>query len=229
MIHVAIIDDDKNFCNEFKSRLLNINETFKTDCFYDIHSFVNSSEIYEIVFIDILLDKANGIDLASKIIEKSPSANIVFVSVEKDFFQDVYSAEHIYFLVKPISDKHLEKALELCLDSINKQNIYIKHKGSTIAINLSDTAYFEGTLKKTVVHYLDKSTAILNKSLSKIEDMLNNTAFIRVHQSYIINMNSITKFTKKKVCVLDKEISVSRKYSDSASRSINRFLGQKII
>lgn len=229
MINIAIIDDDKDFCNEFKTKLLNISENKKydVDCFYDISSFIDYAK-YDIAFIDIMLNKTNGIDLAAMLIEKNPSVRIVFISVEKDFFQDVYSAEHVYFLIKPISEEHLKKALELCCESINKQYMYIKHKNETIAINLNDVAYFEGTLKKTIVHYLDMSTIIVGISLSNIQDMLKNTNYIRIHQSYIINMSSMTKFTKKKVYLLGKEIPISRKYSLSTSTSINHFLGQKI-
>lgn len=227
MINIAVIDDDKNFCDEFKTRLLNINREFGVDCFYDVPSFIDLAGNYDIAFIDIMLNKANGIDLASELIGKNPSVKIVFISVEKDFFQDVYSAEHIYFLVKPISDEHLKKSLELCCESINKQYIYIKHKNETVAVNLDNVAYFEGMLKKTIVHYLDMSTEILGRPLSNIQDMLKNTNYIRVHQSYIINMSRIIKFTKKKVYLLDREIPISRKYSLETAKSITRFLGQK--
>lgn len=87
MIYIAVIDDDKNFCDEFKTRLLNIKEEFEVDCFYDVPSFIDSEEKYDIVFIDIILNKANGIDLASELIVKNPSSKIIFISVEKDFFR----------------------------------------------------------------------------------------------------------------------------------------------
>lgn len=228
MIHIAIIDDDKNFCDEFKARLLNINEKFEVDCFYDVSSFIDFASDYDILFIDIILNRANGIEIASELIAKNPSIKIVFISVEKDFFQDVYSAEHVYFMVKPISEEHLRKSLELCCSALNKQYIYIKSKNETISIDLNNVAYFEGALKKTVIHYLDMSTIIVNKSLANIQDMLKNTNYIRIHQSYIINMSSIIKFTKKKIYILNKEIPVSRKYSLSTSISINRFLGREI-
>lgn len=228
MIHIAIIDDDKNFCDEFKIILLNINEKFEVDCFYDVSSFIGFASNYDILFIDIMLNKTNGIDLASELIAKNSSVKIVFISVEKDFFQDVYYADHVYFLVKPISEEHLRKSLELCCESINRQHIYIKHKNETIVIDLDNVAYFEGTLKKTIVHYLDESTAIVGKSLSNVQDILKNTDYIRVHQSYIVNMNSITKFTKKKINLSDREIPISRKYSLSTSTNINHFLSKKI-
>lgn len=229
MIHIAVIDDDKNFCDEFKTRLRKINREFEVDCFYDAVSLVELAKNYDIIFIDIMLNKSNGIDLASELTVKKTSVKIVFMSTEKDFFQDVYSAEHIYFLVKPISEEHLKKALKLCYEAINNQYIYIKNRNETTAINLDNVAYFEGMLRKTIVHYLDMSTLVIGKSLSDIRNMLKNTDYIQIHQSYIINMNSITKFTKKKVCLPNIEIPISRKYSLDTSISINRFLSKKII
>ena len=148
MINIAIIDDDKTFCDDFKEQIKKIDNSYNTDCYYDINTFLESVSSYNIAVIDIMLGKDNGIDIASAITEKYPNIKIIFISVEQDFFQDVYSVNHLYFLVKPISNEQLKQALSVCCSEINKQTLYTKLGSGTTAINLNDVSYFEGILKK---------------------------------------------------------------------------------
>lgn len=198
MIKIAIIDDDKKFCEELKSKITNISSFFSVDCFYNIKDFLSKAEIYDIAIIDIMLGKENGIDMATELTTLNPSVKIVFVSIEKDFFQDVYSAPHVYFLTKPVSDEQLKKALSISHRAFDEQYLYIKQKSETASVDLSNVAYFEGFLKKTIIHFTDNTEKIINRSLSKIQDMLKSPHFIRIHQSYIVNLNCITSFSTKK-------------------------------
>ena len=228
MIRIAIIDDDVAFCEDLKSKIKDILYSCEIDCYNNVSSFSASPLHYNIAFIDIMLEKNNGIDLAHTLLEQQPSIKIVFMSVEKDFFQDVYSADHVYFLLKPISPEHLEKAVSICCRSVLEQYMYIKHKNEIIAIDLNKVAYFEGMLKKTTVHLTDMTNLIINKPLSTVSTLIKSTNFLRVHQSYIISLNNITSFTKKRIKILDKEIPVSRKYSTETSKILNRFLIDKL-
>ena len=135
---------------------------------------------YNIAIIDIMLGKDNGINIASAITEKYPNIKIIFISVEQDFFQDVYSVNHLYFLVKPISNEQLKQALSVCCSEINKQTLYTKLGSGTTAINLNDVSYFEGILKKTIVHYVNAPKQTLNEPLKDIEKEILNTNFIRI-------------------------------------------------
>ena len=165
MINIAIIDDDKTFCDDFKEQIKKIDNSYNTDCYYDINTFLESVSSYNIAIIDIMLGKDNGIDIASAITEKYPNIKIIFISVEQDFFQDVYSVNHLYFLVKPISNEQLKQALSVCCSEINKQTLYTKLGSGTTAINLNNVSYFEGILKKTIVHYVNEPKQTLNEPL----------------------------------------------------------------
>ncbi len=135
----------------------------------------------------------------------------------------------LYFLVKPISNKQLKQALSVCCSEINKQTLYTKLGSGTTAVNLNDVSYFEGILKKTIVHYVNAPKQTLNEPLKDIEKEILNTNFIRIHQSYIVNLTYITQFTKTKVNIQDLEIPISRKYSQSALNGISKFLGNNLI
>ena len=68
MINIAIIDDDKTFCDDFKEQIKKIDNSYNTDCYYDINTFLESVSSYNIAIIDIMLGKDNGIDVLKKVL-----------------------------------------------------------------------------------------------------------------------------------------------------------------
>lgn len=87
MINIAIIDDDKTFCDDFKEQIKKIDNSYNTDCYYDINTFLESVSSYNIAIIDIMLGKDNGIDIASAITEKYPNIKLYLYLLSKTFFK----------------------------------------------------------------------------------------------------------------------------------------------
>lgn len=229
MIRIAVIDDDKCFCETLTKQILEINSGFEVRCYQSMDSFSEHAAGYNIAVIDILLDEGSGIEKASVMSSRFPLLNIIFVSIERDFFQDVYKVDHTYFMVKPVSDNELRQALELCCKKLNEQQLYIRQNSGTIFIDLNTVAYLEGMLKKTIVHYADGTEQLLNIPLRSVEDQLCNTGFIRTHQSYIVNLRYVIHASKNRLAVQDTYIPVSRKYTVSTEKAISRYLSGNML
>lgn len=229
MIRIAVIDDDISFCEKLKKQIIRINNSFEVDYYNNMDDFSACAANYSIAVIDILLGGDSGIEKAADLSEHFPMLNIIFVSVERDFFQDVYMVNHAYFMVKPVSDKELKQALELCCRNLNEQNLYIKQQSGTAVINLNNVTYFEGMLKKTTIHYADNTEKILNIPLRTIENHLHNINFIRTHQSYIVNLRYATHVSKKGVMIQNTEIPVSRRYTSSTVDAISHYISDNIL
>lgn len=54
-----------------KNKIKKIDNSYNTDCYYDINTFLESVSSYNIAIIDIMLGKDNGIDIASAITENT--------------------------------------------------------------------------------------------------------------------------------------------------------------
>lgn len=229
MIRAAVIDDDESFCELLRKQMLKINSSLEVDCYGDIYEFTANASAYNIAIIDILLGDDCGIEKAAEITQKYPLLNIIFVSAERDFFQDVYKVDHSYFMVKPVTDSELSEALELCFKNLNEQKFCIKQQSGTNIIDLNRVIYFEGMLKKTIIHYADEPEQIVNVPLKSIENQLINTNFIRTHQSYVINMRYITHMSKSCLKLKGVEIPISRKYASASVMAVSRYLSSSIL
>lgn len=67
---------------------------------------------FDVIFIDIDLDYANGIDLAEQILEKYPRTNIIYVTSYSKYALDSYRTRASTFLMKPVSSQMLKDALQ---------------------------------------------------------------------------------------------------------------------
>ena len=231
MIIIAIIDDDKAFMENLSEQIAQVIDTdFHIDTFTNENIFFDSfseDKSYQIVIIDIMLGISNGIELAKKVSEYYKSAEIIFTSVEQDFLMDVYAVPHTYFLTKPINLEHLKRALTISIKSAEKYSISINYNKSTYVVPIAKVSYIEGYGKSSVIHGCDGSINEVPVPLRFFDDPLKEYPyFIRIHQSYIINLEYMIKYTHRKEISLKSASSfpISRKFADKVNDAVTRYL-----
>ena len=82
-----------------------------------------------------------------------------------------------------------------------------------IKVSASDIFYVEG-LKDYVIFQLEKEKHIVYKKMKELEEIL-KPDFMRVHHSFIVNVNHIKKIEDNQIYILDQRISISEKYRDA--------------
>lgn len=231
MIKFAIIDDNPLHIAEVEQKL---GQCIRTRSSYSISKFLSAdayleiidSETFDIIFLDIVLNKSSGIELGKKINEKHPRSIIIFVSSESYYFKDVYQVSHSYFLIKPFEDPRFNDAIKKAVKSVKKNSITLETKTGNIKIVLADVLYFENFLKHTIVHMVNGDTLEFNTNLKNIEVLLPSSGFVRTHQSFIVNMEQIIKYDRQYVHLPDSiKIPISRTYINTAREKITFFLG----
>ena len=234
MINIAIIDDNIDFSLNFANDISRIlTQKYKLDIFENRESFLNkqkSGSEYHIVFIDILLVEDNGIRAAKEIQLYSPYTSIIFISVERSFFMDVYDVTHTYFLTKPIDEKHLQRALEKCLSNIENSTLSITYRNKTNIFHADKIVFIEGFGKRSLIHYADGTEQEVFFPLREFDKPLEtHSTFVRTHQSYIANLKYMVNYHRKKSIFFDydnkKSVTISRRYADSVDIAVTRFLG----
>ncbi len=229
-MNIAIVDDNRQDVEKIK-RLLQecitdeeyeVSECFTTD------DFLNTLDIksFDIVFLDIILDKKDGIEIGRLLNKKQPYANVIFVSQNPDYFKDVYKVNHSYFLTKELEQDRFKDAVDKAVASIKRDSLLIDTKMGAYNIRLKDIVYLESNLKHTKIYTLEKNVSEYNIKMKDVEKKLPGNMFARVHQSFIINMDYIKSYDSQNI-VLEDGISVpiSRTYSKLVREKIACYLG----
>ena len=89
-----------------------------------------------ILFMDIVLEDASGIQVAQMIAKKRPSIIIVFISAYLDKVVDIFDAPHCYFIYKPELAQRLRPALEKAMEQLgdNRRKLCLQLKDRVVVL-----------------------------------------------------------------------------------------------
>lgn len=205
-------------------------------------------EPVDLLFLDIQMPELTGLDL-SRLIDTTYT-RIVFTTAFSQYAIDGYKVNALDYLLKPISysdfigavnraqqwfellnRRHSETGVAeretLADEAGNGHYMYVKSDYKILRIDFDDIQYVEG-LKDYVKFYLSSSPrpVISLTSMRAIEGVLPASAFMRVHRSYIVNMNQVAVFERGQIVFGDKYVPVSDSYRAAVQEYINAHLLQ---
>lgn len=186
-------------------------------------------QLQDIIIMDIRFQDENGISVARKIQQKYPFTYVIFVTGYLEYASEIFEADPVYFLVKPVNREKLEMALKkaaLCMERNAGTGIWLNIHGKMVILSPGNISYLESRLKEVEIHDNGKVRS-LHAKLKEIEDKL-PANFIRVHQSYVVNMDYIAGLTRQSVTLKDGTlIPVSRsRFPEAKDAFINYLHGQ---
>lgn len=187
---------------------------------------VNEGAI-ELMFLDIELPGISGIEF----LEQLPYLpQIVFTTSNEDYAYAAYQYDVTDFLKKPITQLRFLKAIEKiklrekqrkAVASASAANeIYIKTEGKLVRLPFDCILYFENTGDYVKVATRD-TNYIIHGSLKFVMQRVNNPRFMKIHRSYIINMDKIKDIVDNTLVIENKVIPISRAHKGILIQSIN--------
>ena len=169
----------------------------------------------DLVFLDIEMPWMNGFELLEKL--DNIDFSVIFVTAYDQFAIKAFRVSAIDYLLKPIDKKELIEAIEkvkrlhpntdtneqlqFLLENIKRQsdplpNIALPTMEGLDFVAVKDIVYCESDNNYTKVIKAESKPLLLSKPLKEIEQMLSEYSFLRVHQSYLINLTHINKYIK---------------------------------
>jgi DNA-binding LytR/AlgR family response regulator len=99
-------------------------------------------------------------------------------------------------------------------ENIGNEYIFVKSDRRYFKVNLKDILFVEG-LKDSVIIQLEDKRIITRMTLKNIQDLLPQSAFLRINRSYIINREQIESFDNNDVFIKSYEIAIGNSFHDS--------------
>lgn len=216
----ALIVDDEKTAREVLIQIIdlycpNIATYREAD---SVHSAISAIEEDrpDILFLDINLGTGNGFEVLQRF-KKAP-LNVVFVTGHNDYVLKALRASAVDYLTKPVKASELIIAIQkvaqkvaqeqqqLDLNSLisnltnpqkSIQKITLNTSDSLHIINVEDIIYCQSDKGYTTFYTTDKQKVMISKIIREYEDILPKDHFMRVHQSYLVNLNHVQRYDKK--------------------------------
>ncbi|WP_379094015.1 LytR/AlgR family response regulator transcription factor [Pedobacter sp. UC225_65] len=179
----------------------------------------------DLVFLDMQMPELTGLQFM-KILQKK--CMVIITTAYSEYALESYDHHVVDYLLKPITfDRFLvavEKAQErsanlvtpvLAQPTLPLQNqfIFVKTDYRLVKISLDDIYYLEGARDYVIIHTLNEQILTL-QSMKSLEDELPSDHFMRIHKSYVINLNQISFIERGRVSINEQLIPISDMHKD---------------
>jgi len=132
------------------------------------------------------------------------------------------------FIVKPFSDKDLQSNIEIALFSNNQTTIdkkakdfFIKDGSSLIKIKVDELLFVQADDNYTRF-FTTTDEHLISLTLKKVSEKLSTNPFVRIHRSYIININFIDRIQDGYVFIGKHRLSIGRSYHENFFNQISK-------
>jgi len=185
----------------------------------------------DLMFVDINMPDLNGMDFVKSL--KEPP-KVIFTTAYSEYALEGFRVEAIDYLLKPIAYSDFLKAAERAKAwfehtqspkaqvSSKDRFLFIKSEYKIVRIRFEDIRFIESMREYVRIHLVNEKPVMTLTSMKKMEETLPEEDFMRVHRSYIVNLNKITTIERNRIIFDDKyRIPVSEQYKERFQEYLN--------
>lgn len=214
----VICDDfaaDRDILLDYCARYAKENrQRITTLTFNDAGALLQSREsrTADVIFLDIYMDGALGVDAARILRGKGFLGALVFITASREHYADGFDVEASHYLIKPVSWTSFCEAMRRVNErmAVTTRKVRVTVGRDELDIDVSGIQYIEVYGHKTVLHTL-RGEVTVRQSLSALEELLGGDPFLRCYRYFIVNMDFVKRLNENSFLMKDGlEIPLSR-------------------
>ncbi len=224
MINAIAIDDEspalaviEKFCNDHPR--INQIKTFESTS--EATKYLENFPV-DVIFLDINMPAISGIDFYKSLHKKH---KVIFTTAYSNFAVEGFNLNAVDYLLKPISYERFCQAIDKLLDTIHQvktdqqEYLYIRADYALHKISYVDITHIEGYDDYVKIHQSNEKVIVARMTLKTLFEKIQKHSFVRIHRSFIVNKNKITKVKNKSVFLGEIEIPISSSYEQELAKN----------
>ncbi|MGN0234472.1 MAG: LytR/AlgR family response regulator transcription factor [Bacteroidaceae bacterium] len=192
------------------------------------------SDPVDVVFLDIQMPDLDGLQFSHML---PSSTRVVFTTAFSEYAVEGFRVNALDYLKKPINyNEFLEsvnKALAWFNPSTSSPNIhvrqdlnsmggfiYVKSDYKLVQISLDKLLYVEGVKDYLKIYVEDGEPVMTLMSLKMLEEKLPYPRFMRIHRSYLVQVNKVASINKSVLTIGQEQLPIGEAYKDELQRYV---------
>ena len=188
-----------------------------------------SKEKIDLIFLDIQMPGLSGLELSRSLPE---GPRVIFTTAFEQYAVEGFKVEALDYLLKPVSYPEFltsvnkaKRWFELTQQKTfqtSRNSIFVKTDYKIVQIDLNTILYIEG-LKDYVKIYREnvEKPVLTLMSMKSLEENLPRNSFMRVHRSFIVNLDKITTIERNRIVFGKTYIPISENYKEKFQKFVN--------
>lgn len=189
-------------------------------------------EAVDLILVDIQMPDLTGVEFV-RALENAPK--VIFTTAYPQYALEGFKLNATDYLLKPFGYEDFLKAVQKALKQIelehaaattveaNSQFLFLKSEYKIRRINFNDILYIEGLKDYIKVFIKGEPKPILSlSSVKAIESKLPEAQFMRVHRSFIVNLDQIEVIERSRIVFGKEYIPVSDQYKEKFQEFLDK-------
>ncbi len=178
------------------------------------NDFMKTNQV-DLLFLDIHLPRVSGIEFLKRL---HIQPKVILTTAFSEYALEGYELNVLDYLLKPFSFSRFETAVQKAINDHKtpgtNPSIFIKSGHDRIKILIADISYIMANSDYTeIVSYQKKHLS--SESLKYWSEQLKEDKIVRVHKSYLVNLDKISKTSSSRIVLNDGvEIPIGRAYKE---------------
>jgi DNA-binding LytR/AlgR family response regulator len=228
MLKCIVIDDDllsrtamENLCKRAES--LEVEGSFASA--QDALQFLNNEQV-DLIFLDIEMPGLSGIEFMDRL---TNLPHIIITSSKTEYAYEAFEYQVVDYLKKPVTFPRFQRAVEKALDAERRiqkykeeaKDVYIREEGKLVRISLDDILFFENLGDYVTIRISNGKRHIIHGTMKGIDAKMKDPRFVKVHRSYIINLDKIKDIEENTLVIAETVIPISRSHKQTLLNRLN--------
>lgn len=183
------------------------------------------NEKIDLIFLDVEMPEMSGLDLLKTLKEKP---QIILITSKEKYAVEAFEFDVTDYIVKPPTYarflKAVNKAAEKVTPAAKQENtegfIFVKVENRLVKIETEFINYIEANGDYATISTTEKNYTIYS-TMKSLEDKIKNDSFVRVHRSFIININKINDIEDNTLLINKKIIPIGASYKNVLMKRLN--------
>lgn len=191
--------------------------------------------IVDLMFVDINMPDLSGMEFVKSLANQP---KVIFTTAYREYAVEGFQVDAADYLVKPISFAAFLASVNKTIERYfaetdseasirhNDQFLFLKSEYKIVRIDLNNIKYIEGMRDYIRIHQVGEKPVMTLVKMRNILEHLPSGSFMRVHRSYIVNLNKVHTIERNRI-IFDGNvyIPVSEQYKDEFQQFLdNNFL-----
>lgn len=215
---------------------------FEVETFSDalqVYQKILRDELADIYILDMIMPEKTGIDIGS-LLEKSGKCVVIYITSSDEFAFEAYGVHAVRYLLKPVSQAVFAEAMDYAVSYVGMNRktslpdirYLVKTREGIVSVAYSDIVYIENVTRTLEVHLTDgcviRSIFIRKSFDEEIREIAEDSSFVRVHKSFLVNMNYIRSLLQGLCCMESgRNIPVSKTRAADVKREYLHFVSEQ--
>jgi len=160
----------------------------------------------DLVFLDVEMTDMTGFEMLSKL--EKIDFKVIFITSYQHYAIKAIRFNALDYLLKPFDLEELKTAIKrfksfsnpnnistalknLTSKTVDEQTLILNTQQGELHLKLKDIVFIEGDRNYSYIHLTKKRKELVSKTLSHLEELLEDKGFFRCHKSYLINKSHI--------------------------------------